>query len=144
MSNVVGYATPGKAKAREILEAFCGGAGGKVVDGSERKLLPGPAAFYGVTPATKHLLEQAKLEGRDWYYLDNAYFHECRGTYYRVTKDRLQHDGTGQSDGKRFESLNLEVLPWRKPGAHVCIAAQSGFSATTCISGAACQSAVPC
>lgn len=122
---VVGYPTPGKAKARDILNAFCGGARGQVVDTLPKTLLPGAAAFYGVTPATKALWEQAKAEGRDWYYIDNAYFHEWRGTYFRVARNRLQHTGIGTSNGKRFAALDLEILPWRKPGKHVVIAPQS-------------------
>ena len=121
----VGYATPGKALAREILEAFCAGAGGKVVEGSVKELLPGPAAFYGVTPATAHLWRQAKAEGRDWYYIDNAYFHECRGKFYRATRNRLQHHGVGVSSGRRLAALDLEILPWRKSGKHVVIVPQS-------------------
>jgi hypothetical protein len=123
--SVVGYPTPGKAKAREILGAFCAGARGQVLDTLPMSLLPGAAAFYGVTPATKAFWEQAKAEGRDWYYIDNAYFHEWRGTYYRATKNRLQHTGIGTSDGKRFAALDLEILPWRKPGKHVVVAPQS-------------------
>lgn len=122
---VVGYPTPGKAKARQILEAFCGGAGGRVVDELPRRLEDGAAAFFGVTPATKPLWEQAKREGRAWYYLDNAYFHEARGSYFRATKNRLQHDGRGLSDGQRFAALDLEILPWRKGGRHVVLAPQS-------------------
>ena len=128
----VGYATPGKALARELLEAFCAGAGGKVVEGSVKELLPGPAAFYGVTPATAHLWRQAKAEGRDWYYIDNAYFDKWRGTFYRVTLNALQHHGCGRSDGKRFESLGVQVMPWRSGGEHICIAPQSDEFMQTC------------
>jgi hypothetical protein len=96
-----------------------------VADQIPKALLPGAAAFYGVTPATKHLWEQAKREGREWYYIDNAYFHEHRGVYFRATKNRLQHDGFGASDGKRFAALELEIMPWRKPGKHIVLAPQS-------------------
>ena len=70
--SVVGYPTPNKGKARALLNAFCGGAGGDVVTEIPKRLLPGAAAFYGVTEATVHLWKQAKAEGRDWYYIDNA------------------------------------------------------------------------
>lgn len=123
--SVVGYPTPGKEKARVILNAFCAGAGGKVVTEIPEKLLPGPAAFYGVTPSTRHLFEQAKKEGRDWYYLDNAYFDSCRQVYFRATKNRLQHNGEGISNGRRFYSLRLAIAPWRKRGEHVLVCPQS-------------------
>ncbi len=130
--NVVGYATPGKAKAREILAAFCAGAGGQVVDGGVPRLVDGPvaAAFYGVTPATRHLWLQARTEGRPWFYIDNAYFDRCRGNYFRVTRDALQHHGARvHSNGTRLAYLIdhglVEVMPWRRGGDHICIAPQS-------------------
>lgn len=125
MSKVVGYPTPGKGKARMLLNAFCGGADGDVVDEIPKKLLPGAAAFYGVTPATAHLWKQAKAEGRDWYYIDNAYFDKVRGNYFRVTRGRLQHCGFGVSSGVRFRALDIEIQPWRTRGEHVLLCPQS-------------------
>lgn len=122
---MIGYPTPGKQKARLILEAFCAGAGGKVADPIPDELLPGPAAFYGVTPATKHLWDQARREGRDWVYIDNAYFDVCRGTYYRVTKNRLQHSGVGKSNGLRLKRLPVDIKPWKKTGSYLILAPQS-------------------
>ena len=120
----IGYPTPGKAKAKLILEAFCAGANGKVAD-SHVSLLPGPASFYGVVPETKHLWKAAKREGRDVYYIDNAYFDSAREVYFRVTRNRLQHPGYGESDGKRFASLNIPIQPWRESGTHVLVCPQS-------------------
>lgn len=119
-----GYPTPGKAKARMILDAFCAGANGSVAE-SLTQLLPGPAAFYGVVAETKHLWTQAKAEGRDVIYIDNAMFDATREVYFRATKNRLQHSGLGYSDCKRFDALNLEIKPWRRVGTHVLICPQS-------------------
>lgn len=121
----VGYPTPGKVKARNLLEAFCGGAGGTVVERIPDRLRPGAAAFYGVTAATRHLWLQARAEGRDWYYLDNAYFDPTREVYFRVARNRLQHRGTGDSTGVRFASLRIGIRPWRAPGRHVLLCPQS-------------------
>lgn len=129
---VVGYPTPGKAKAATILDAFCFGARGYVVEGAKKLEPDGAAAFYGVTQATKPLWEQAKAEGRPWFYLDNAYFDACRGVYFRATRDRLQHPSTGTSDGKRFAALGLEIKPWRKDGRHVIVAPQSDEFMAVC------------
>lgn len=124
--NVVGYPTPGKGKALRLVSAICESVGGRVVEAPlPEKLLPGAAVFYGVTPATVHLWRQAKAEGRDWYYIDNAYFDSCREKYFRVTRNRLQHDGRGKSDGKRFAALGLTVQPWREPGKHILVVPQS-------------------
>lgn len=130
--NPVGYPTPGKAKARLLLQAFCAGAGGTVVDTLPRSLHPGPAVFYGVTPATKPLWDQARREGRDWYYIDNAYFDSVRQVYFRVTHNRLQHDGMGVSDGRRFARLKIDIEPWRGCGEHILLCPQSAEFMQVC------------
>lgn len=120
--SVVGYPTPGKGKAARLLQAFCAGARGHMVDRIPAELLPGPAAFYGVTPETNHLLTQARAEGRDWYYVDNAYFDPVREMYFRITKNALQHTGRGTSDGTRYRRLSLPpIAPWRRDGAQVLL-----------------------
>lgn len=130
--SVVGYPTPGKQKARLILDCFCAGAASGIVVGDlPEKLLPGAAVFYGVTPATKSLWEQAKRERRDWYYIDNAYFDGCRTVWFRVTRNALQHHGTGYSDGRRLHDLiyNAGVVcepkAWKQSGNHIILAPQS-------------------
>src|SRR5690606_38444916 len=37
----------------------------------------------------------------------------------------LQHSGGGQSDGKRFKALGVEIKPWRASGSHVVVCPQS-------------------
>lgn len=122
---VVGYPTPAKDKARVILDSFCGGAGGSVCRTLPARLLPGAAAFYGVTAATKYLWDQARAEKRDVWYLDNAYFDKTRQVYFRATINRLQHPGTGTSDGKRFASLGIQIAEPQPPGKHVLVCPQS-------------------
>lgn len=132
---VTAYPTPGKEKARIICEAFASGCGGRVARQIPDKLLPGAAMFYGVTPATVHLLEQAKREGRDWFYADNSYLDPCRETYFRVTRNALQHSGMGGSDGSRFASLGIRIHAWQqpKPNGHILICPQSDeFLALLC------------
>lgn len=125
---IVAYPTPGKEKARVICEAFARGAGGQIAQRIPERLPPGVAPmFYGVTPATAHLFNQAKAEGREFYYADNAYFDPTRETYFRVTRNRLQHRGDGASDGARFAQLKLAIEPWRVPPAngHLLVCPQS-------------------
>lgn len=126
------YATPGKAKALRLLDEFARGvnaAGGSATlhyGPLPDRLKPGAAAFYGVTQTTRHLWEQARAEGRDWYYIDNSYFDVSRGTSFRVTKNRVQHSGQGQSNGERRRALGVTVQPWRHgDGKHTVICLQS-------------------
>ena len=120
---IVGY--PAKEKGRLLLQAFLPVGAGRVVESIPDHLLPGGAAFYGVTPATKHLWAQARREGRDWYYIDNSYFDRCREVYFRVTRNALQRSGTEPSDGERFKALEIEPKPWRARGEHILVCPQS-------------------
>jgi hypothetical protein len=88
------------------------------------RLEPGAAMFYGVRPSVKHLWDQAKAEGRDWFYADNSLFDRVRERQFRVTKNAIQHTGLGESDGKRFAALGIEIKPMRS-GEKVVLAAQS-------------------
>ncbi len=84
--------------------------------------------FYGVRPAVRHLWEQAKREGRDWYYIDNAYFDCVREVYFRVTRNALQVDGlcaTWADGSNRFRALGLKVRDWQRDGKHIVICPQS-------------------
>lgn len=108
-----------------LIEAFAAGCGGRVASTWSPRLEPGAAAFYGVRRSWKHLWDQAKREGRDWYYIDNAYFDCTREAQFRIAKNAIQHTGLGESDGRRFAALGLSVKPMREGGARVVIAAQS-------------------
>lgn len=132
---IVGYPTPGKGKAKLLLDAFCGGAGGTVVDRIPDKLLPGAAAFYGVTDATKHLFYQCLAEKRPYYYMDNAYFDKTREVYFRITKNRLQHEGyMAESDGKRWDALGITIQPPRATtGKHILLCPQSDPFMRICV-----------
>jgi hypothetical protein len=124
------YPTPGKVKAVRLCDEFAQGvraAGGTahLMNGVPAWLDPGVAVFYGVTPQTQHLWQQARAEGRDWYYIDNSYFDATRGTHYRITRNAIQHQGIAASDGKRFAELGITVKPWRSGGEHVVMCLQS-------------------
>lgn len=88
-------------------------------------LFKGPVAFYG-TVGIEHLLRQARADGRDWYYLDNAYFDCARGRQFRVSKNALQR-AVERPDWERFSALKLGIQPWRKGGRHVVVVEQSMY-----------------
>ena len=124
------YATPGKAKAERICIHFAAGVqahGGKaqVMANPPAQLADGAAVFYGVTPETAHLWQQAIREGRDWFYIDNSYFDATRGTHYRITRNAVQFKGIRPSNGTRRAALGLTVGPMRSDGDHVVICLQS-------------------
>ncbi len=123
--SVTAYPVANKGKSAEICEAFVAGCGGAVARGSPQ-LLPGPAFFYGIDDGNEHLWREARADlGREFYYCDNAFFDQTRETYFRVAKNRLQHPGTGVSDGSRFRALGIEIKPWRDAGSHVVVVPQS-------------------
>lgn len=126
MSIVNCYPMYSKRKSVDICQAFARGCRGQLVLPRE-VWLPEPSFFYGIDDSNMHawtdaLVHQQKI---DWYYCDNSYFDKTRGTYFRVTKNRLQHTGLGMSDGKRFASLGIEIKPWRTAGRHIVVCPQS-------------------
>lgn len=120
---VIGYPIAGKQKSLVICQAFAQGCGGKVSTFSV--LQHGPAFFYGVNHTNVAVWRDVVRSGREFWYSDNSYFDRCRQTFFRVTRNRLQHPGVGTSTGSRWKKLGLRVAPWRKGGRHILVCAQS-------------------
>jgi len=127
--SVICYALHSKKKSLDVMTAFAQGCGGRVASVQEKELLPGDCAFYGVRPPWLHLWEQTKREGRKVYYIDNAYWDKCRETYFRVTRNGLQADGSravwNDEGPGRLEALGVTIREWQKAGSHVVICPQS-------------------
>lgn len=118
------YPILAKAKSRDICAAFAAGCNGRVV--SDNTLRDGDAGFYGVDFSNEHIWRTVLADHtRNFWYIDNAYFDETRQKYFRITKNLLQHNGIGDSDCARFNSLGLHVTPWRKQGKQIIIIEQS-------------------
>lgn len=125
---VTAYPVQGKAKSLEICRAFVDGCRGTLALDVPQTLYPGAALFYGVDESNRHLWEQVRREGREFYYCDNSYFDATRQTYFRVTKNRIQHEGLGSSDARRFLSLGIEVRDvQRNEGGHIVFCPQSDW-----------------
>ena len=127
--SVTCYPIPGKPKALQLCKAFAAGvraAGGEArIDATAPKQLgPGAAVFYGVRPVVEHLWQQAKAEGRDWFYIDNAYFDADRGTRFRVTKNAVQVNRVVPATDAALR-VPVTVKPWRTTGDHVVVCQQS-------------------
>lgn len=119
---VIGYPQPGKAKSRNVLQAFCAGAGGAVVDHAKTVDAGAAAAFFGVV-GIEHLLRMA--ESGTWYYGDNAFFDSCRGDFFRFGRNCVQLSEPVAPDHDRRRAQGIEVKPWTKNGAHIVIVEQS-------------------
>lgn len=109
------YPVHGKAKSHDICAAFIQGAP-KDAKGE---------VFYGVDSSNLQHWQRCRASGEPYYYCDNAYFDKTRGTHFRITQGAIQHSGQGQSDGKRFKSLALQIKPWRSDGDHIVVCPQS-------------------
>lgn len=96
--------------------AFAAGCGG--VATADGTLQPGPLALFG-SIARWDILQQAIAEGRTWYYGDHAFFR--RQLFYRIARNRYQHDGTGTHSPARFAALRLPLAPTWQPNGHTVI-----------------------
>jgi len=112
---VIAYPVIGKKKSRDLCEAFIQGCP-KGAKG---------AVFYGVDQTNWDHWQRCSAGGEPYFYIDNAFFDKTRGTYFRIGRNCVQHDGQGQSEGQRFKALALEIKPWRKDGQHIVVCPQS-------------------
>lgn len=96
--------------------SFSKGCGGRIQAGAV--IMPGAIAMFGSRQLWS-VLEQARREGRDWYYGDHGYF--GRFVYFRVTKNAFQHTGRGKADPSRFLAFNIPIKDWRKTGSHILL-----------------------
>jgi len=119
------YAQPDKLKSWRVLEAFAAGCKGKLACTTATELAPGGAAFYGVRPAWQHLWQQAKLEKRETFYLDNSWFDASREAYFRIGHYAVQSWNHQQSDGIRLAKLDIKIQPWNKRGKKIIVCQQS-------------------
>ncbi len=126
---IYAYPVKGKAKARDICEAFVEGCGEGVMVMNAQHADDGPSFFYGVDESNLAIWQAVRnrdLTKYPYYYCDNAYFDSTRQEYFRVTKNGLQHDGNGISDGARFRSLGVEIKPWQyNENGHIVVCPQS-------------------
>jgi len=125
MPLVTCYAQQYKEKSKRVLRAFCHGVDGVMAKTTDECLGDGDAAFYGVRPSWAHLLDQAKTENRNFYYLDNSWFDATREQYFRIGFNQTQSWSTKHSDGARFKAMNIEVKDWNDGGEYILICPQS-------------------
>ncbi len=112
------YPSYGKKRCNQLCELFSSGCRGEVVN-HRVTLLEGPAAFYGMTDYTINLINQARQDGRDWYYIDNGYFN--RQKMFRVAKNSFQYSKMGKPNYQRWKLLNIFLEAWKKGGSHVLV-----------------------
>jgi len=113
----VSYVAHGENTSPIFCSNFSKGCGGMTVQSNE--LYPGPISLFGSAQLWKSILLQAIAEKRDWYYGDHAYFGRMK--YYRITKNRFQHDGIGKPDYGRLKRFNIEIKNWKDYGHHIVI-----------------------
>lgn len=82
--------------------------------------------FYGVKAGNHRQWVEARRSGLDWYFIDNSYFNATRGTYFRVAKNQLQHNGHGLSDYRRLSQIpGIKILRNPPRGDYTLIIPQS-------------------
>jgi len=119
---VTAYPVSGKRKSLDLCLAFARSCGGQIA-GAYRE---GTAFFYGVDASNLDLYRQARASG-DYLYCDNSVFDSARQEQFRIARNRLQHDGRGTSDGRRFDALGITIKDWATRGAHIVVCPQSDF-----------------
>lgn len=114
---LIEYPVSGKRKSADLCRAFIEGAG---------KAAENAAVFYGVDASNIAKWKEVRRFNRPFYYMDNSFFDETRGTHFRIAKGQLQGvDFARPTDGKRFDALGIEMRPWKQGGQHIVVCPQS-------------------
>ncbi len=110
-------------------------AGGRVVRhdaGKLNELPPEIIPIVGCQPENTAQIAQWRVSGRKWVYWDRGYcrrvFATClpmgdNGGYYRWHVGSFQMQSIRGCPADRWNAMRTEVLPWRKGGRHIVIAA---------------------
>jgi hypothetical protein len=121
----VSYAVQAEKTSPKWACAFARGCGGEAIPATRDTVLrPEPAAFFGSPELWTNIIKPS-LDSplRTTYFGDHAYFK--RQQYYKVTKNRLQHDGVPRPgirydpDRLRIKAGVQEIHPWRQGSAVV-------------------------
>jgi hypothetical protein len=88
-----------------------------------------PLCFRGILK--KKIIKQCWKDHRDFYYMDTGYFgnetteNNPNGykVWHRIVRNNLQHSTVIKRPADRWESLNKKIMPWKKDGRKILIAA---------------------
>lgn len=116
------YPQPGKARSREVLQAFAEGWRGGMA-----------AAFYGVV-GLENEFARARASG-EWIYGDNSFTDLQRGRFFRFARNAFQVSTLQQPDHARAKAQGVTVRPWQH-GRHIVIVEQSAHFLNLCGAGA--------
>lgn len=138
-SDVALFIPPGLSKFKLDLFERIGraikSAGGRVVryDLEALKALPDDVVpIVGCTPELRPIIDGWRAQKRRWVYWDRGYarrvFATClptgeAGGYYRWHLGSYQLTGVRDVPDDRWRALRTELLPWRRGGRHIVIAA---------------------
>lgn len=83
----------------------------------DMELKEGGVAMYGIQPEFFPLWLETRIQGREFYYIDNAYLTpgHAENKFVRITRNRLQCTGYGESDGERLKIHEpIKIQPGRE------------------------------
>lgn len=106
----VSYSVPTERSSPLVAAAFAAGCGGTITEKNEL-VTDAPMALFG-SPAREKLLQSHIASGRDWYYVDHAYFR--RGArIYRIARNRFQSaiDVTKLPTAPTGKWMKLHITP---------------------------------
>ena len=115
---------------QKIGKAFADGCGGVIISVENFMSSPNKTsiATYGILRGSGECIKEAE----NFWYIDHGYFKRstcldrCEG-YFRVVKNALWHDGSGDHTWDRFNNLQIGLKDWRKNGDHVVVVPPSGY-----------------
>lgn len=96
------------------MTAFAQGCGGELVPDAYPKYRPGVQAVWGLLRGAPQVIEQARIAGDPWFYVDHGYFKRGHTDgYYRVTFRGHQKAVIEDRPADRWDALKSPL--WKTP-----------------------------
>lgn len=127
MNNILFLSKEGKD---QYINMFAIGSGGRAVNTDDFVYEDSTDAIV-LRGILKHkIMHRCWKDGRDFYYMDTGYLGNQKNPlnpmgwkyYHRIVKNNLQHGEIIPRPSDRWERLNMEIAPWKKPGRKILVA----------------------
>lgn len=124
---------------QKVTNSFAEGCNGHKIDVHKYKFKTEDfIATYGILRGTGEILKKAK----NYYYIDHGYFESSKrqfdqdgktsienlSGYFRIVKNDLVHDGSGNHNDIRLKKLNINFKQIRKNGEYIILSEPSKFA----------------
>lgn len=116
-----------------VVSAFARGTGCRLAyaedELAETEVLHSIPVVWGVLRGSNEIIERAKAQSLNFYYIDHAYFNRGHGNSYRITRNGYEAGPVRKCTADRFKKLDVSIEPWRRSGRSIIVCPPTDFFA---------------